>query len=286
MRDGVVVEGCSWPRTLVALASHPNDVAPAWAEHIQGVAHGRGCWFITQVDRMWRIPVDLDLSHACETHAGVLGVDIPEPEIDHLGDCDVHSGVLYVAMEGSASARVGVFDLDLGFQGSAPLAAQGRSCPWCAVDRRTGLLYSSPFDTDHLSVYQGVRDGERFRFEHLRDVPLLTEDGSPLTLERVQGGAFSGRGHLYLTSDCRNGGLVGVDVDTGRRGLHVTIPFEPEWPDNEVIEGLTLVDLEGAGVPWLAGILHVLVLSIRPARSDRVWLRHYDVADKRDRHQL
>jgi hypothetical protein len=89
-----------------------------------------------------------------------------------------------------------------------------------------------------------------------------------------------------LTSDCRNGGLVGVDVDTGRRGLHVTIPFEPEWPDNEVIEGLTLVDLEGAGVPWLAGILHVLVLSIRPARSDRVWLRHYDVADERDRHQL
>jgi alkylation response protein AidB-like acyl-CoA dehydrogenase len=33
-------------------------------------------------------------------------------------------------------------------------------------------------------------------------------------------------------------------------------------------------------------ISEIAVLSIRPARSDRVWLRHYDVADERDRHQL
>jgi hypothetical protein len=268
------------------LPSHPSDVAPSWAEHIQGVAYARGCWFITQADRMWRFPVDLDLSGTRETHANVSGTGIPEPDIDHLGDCDVHRDVLYVAMEGGPLARVGLFDLDLGFQGSAPLAAQGRSCPWCAVDPRTGLLYSSPFDADHLNVYQEVRGEERFGFQHLRDVPLLTEDGASLTLERVQGGAFSAQGHLYLTSDCRNGGICGVDVTTGRRRLHVTIPFEPGWPDNEVIEGLTLIDLDRAGPPRLSGMVHVLVLSIRPGESDRIWLRHYGVADESDGHEL
>jgi hypothetical protein len=102
----------------------------------------------------------------------------------------------------------------------------------------------------------------------------------------VQGGAFSSQGHLYLTSDCRSGGISGIDVATGRRRLHFTIPFEPEWPDNEVIEGLTFADVDTSGVPWLAGTLHVLVLSIRPGETDRVWLRHYDVADDRDRHKL
>jgi hypothetical protein len=277
--DGVVVQGRSWPGTLVALESHPSDVGPSWAEHAQGVAHAQGCWFITQADRMWRFPVDLDLAHASHTHPAVSGTGIPEPDIEHLGDCDVHRGALYVAMEGGRVARIGLFDLDLRFQCSAPLAAQGSSCPWCAVDPRTGLVYSSPFDTDRVSVYRVVRGGARVGFQHLRDVPLLTDDGAPLTLERVQGGAFSRQGHLYLSSDCRDGGISGIDIDSGRRRLHVTIPFDPGWPDNEVIEGLTLVDLDKAGVPWLGGKLHVLVLSIRPEASDRIWLRHYDVSE-------
>jgi hypothetical protein len=77
-------------------------------------------------------------------------------------------------------------------------------------------------------------------------------------------------------------GIPGVDIGTGRRRLHVTIPFEPEWPDNEVIEGLTLADLDKAGVPWLRGKLHGLVLSIRPQVSDTIWLRHYDFVDESD----
>jgi hypothetical protein len=282
----VTIEGPPWPSTLVALAAHPRDVGPAWAEHAQGVAYADGCWFITQADRMWRFPVDLDLAHANPTHPAVSTIGIPEPDIDHLGDCDIHRGGLYVAMEGGPLARVGLFDLDLQFQGSAPLEAQGASGPWCAVDTRTGLLYSSPFDTDHISVYRVVGGVDRLGFQHVRDVPLLTEDGARLSLERVQGGAFSSQGHLYLTSDCRNGGISGVDIGTGRRRLHVTIPFEPGWPDNEVIEGLTLVDLDKAGTPWLRGRLHVLVLSIRPDGPDQIWLRHYDAADGSDRHEL
>lgn len=123
-RHGVAVRKRTWPTSLAALRSHPGDVAPPWAEHAQGVAHARGCWFITQVDRMWRFPMDLDLTHADPTHPAVSSVGIPEPDIDHLGDCDVHRGGLYVAMEGGPLARVGLFDPDLRFQSSAPLLAQ------------------------------------------------------------------------------------------------------------------------------------------------------------------
>jgi hypothetical protein len=53
-----VQPACGWPgaflTTVVPLASHPSDVAPSWAKHIQGVAYAHGCWFITQADRMWR----------------------------------------------------------------------------------------------------------------------------------------------------------------------------------------------------------------------------------------
>jgi hypothetical protein len=86
---------------LVALATHPSDVAPAWAEHAQGVAYANGCWLITQADRIWRFPVDLDLARASQTHPAVSDTGIPEADIDHLGDCDVHRGALYVAMEGA-----------------------------------------------------------------------------------------------------------------------------------------------------------------------------------------
>jgi hypothetical protein len=280
-----MAQGRSWPGTLVALESHPSDVGPSWAEHAQGVAYAHGCWFITQADRMWRFPVDLDLAHASHRHPAVSSTGVPEPDIDHLGDCDVHGGALYVAMEGGSLGRVGLFDLDLEFQCSAPLPAQGSSCPWCAVNPRTGLLYSSPFDTGHVSAYRLVRGGERVGFQHVRDVPLLTEDGAPLTLERVQGGAFSRQGHLYLTSDCRDGGISGVDIDSGRRCVHATIPFEPEWPDNGVIEGMALADLDNARVRWLRGKLHVLVLSMRPQVSDRIWLRHYDLAGESGGHE-
>jgi hypothetical protein len=40
-----------------------------------------------------------------------------------------------------------------------------------------------------------------------------------------------------------------------------------------------------AGVLWLRGKLHVLVLSIHPQASDQSWLRNCDVAGESDGHE-
>jgi len=272
----------------VEVGSHPDDVAPELAEHVQGISHGAGFWYVTQADRVWRFPIDLDLASARDGQHDVRKGGIPEPGIEHLGDCDVHDGLLYVAMEGTDPPLVGLFDLDLRFLGSAPLTAQPTkdptiASPWCAIDPRDGLLYSSRFYTDRLQAYRRHVVGGAFELEPAREVLLQSEDGERLHLDRVQGADFTSKGHLYLTSDTPDGGLLGFDVATGQRHLHRVIPFEPGWPQEEVIEGLTVVDLADGGVPWMRGVIHVLAFDGHERRPDYVWLRHFDVADPRER---
>jgi hypothetical protein len=272
-----LAESETWPRDLVEVEPNPSDVAPRWAEHIQGIAHAPGVWFVTQADGVWRFPMDADLASLDATHPSVVHHPIPEAGIDHFGDCDYHEGFLYVAVEGSGTGSVSVFDRDLRYFGTVPLD-QGEDAPWCAINPRDGLLYSSRFATDRLAVYerQGSPQSGAMTLEQVSEVPLLSEDGALLRLERVQGGVFSPSGQLYLTDDTPAGGILGFDPHTGRRALHVAIPYRPGAPEYEVVEGLTLLDLSGARVPAMRGQLHVLVFNASEDRPDAVWLRHFE----------
>jgi hypothetical protein len=153
-------------------------------------------------------------------------------------------------------------------------------------------LYSSTFDTDRLCVYRRSLDVDEsgrvtgLELEHVRDVPLRGEGGEPLSLQRVQGGAFSPRNHLYLACDTRNGGLRGFDVTTGRCQMHVEIRFESGWPEQEVIEGLTVLDLDDGRVPRMSGQVHVLVFDAEHQRDDYVWLRHFAARTATDRYRV
>jgi hypothetical protein len=230
---------------------------------------------VTQIDRIWRFPLDLDVANADQDTRCVDETGIPEPGVDHLGDAEVHRDRLYVAMEGTDPARVGMFDLDLTFTGSAAVTAQGDSCPWCAVNPHDGLLYSSPFDTDRLCAYERIADGDSFVLRHHHDVPLADQDGTPLRHERVQGGAFTDEGHLYLSSDHPTGGIHGIDVTTGQRLVHRPLTLSSE---SEVVEGLTIADLADRPEPWLQGLVHVLVLRRRDQQTDKASLVHFDLA--------
>ncbi|HEX6310309.1 MAG TPA: hypothetical protein VF152_01635 [Acidimicrobiia bacterium] len=272
-----------WPAPLVGTQAHPDDVAPPWAAHVQGISHGSEHWFITQEDRLWRVPMALELGNTREDHPEVLVTGIPEREVDHLGDCGVAGERLYVAMEGTDPASVGIFDLDLRYHGAAAVAPQGAECPWCAIDPRDSVLYSSRFHADRLYAYRPEERSGGLELAVAGEVALRSVDGVPLYLPRVQGGAFSADGHLFVTSDVRGGGLLGVDVTTGECRVQAPIPYEPDWPAENVIEGLDVVDLTDGAAPNMSGVVHVLVFDAHGPRPDYVWLRHFDVADEADR---
>ncbi len=264
-----------WPRFLDEQKARPKDVAPEWAEHVQGVALGDDWWFITQERRLWRFPTDVDLADADPAGESVRSVGIPCPGIDHLGDCDYWDGRLYVAMEGSKPARIGVFDANLEFIGSSAVGEQGSSNPWCAVDPLTGRLYSSPFDTDRLVAYDLSVEGVGVRLTPSHTVSLHDADDTPVALERVQGGSFTPSGRLYLTVDSRDSGIVGVDVDSGRRVLHHRVERQRGWPDFHIVEGLTYGAVGGHSDVRTPGQLHVLVFTGAWEKPDYLWFRHY-----------
>ena len=273
----------TWPRDLVELGAHPSDVAPPWAEHVQGITHGTDVLFVTQADGVWRFPLEPDLSALDADDPSVRHVPVPEAGIKHLGDCDWHDGFLYVAVEGKAVTGVSVFDRDLRYFGTAPLD-QGDDAPWCAISPADGSLYSSPFDTDRLCVYarRGSPQSGTFALERIDEIPLLGEDGERLRLRRVQGGAFSPLGHLYLTDDTPEGGIVGIDVGHRIAAATRRHPLRAGLARHEVIEGLTVLDLGDGRIPWLDGQVHVLVFNAAWERPDLVWLRHFDAGPDRE----
>jgi hypothetical protein len=104
---------------------------------------------------------------------------------------------------------------------------------------------------------------------------LRAADGDALELERVQGGAFTPSGQLYLTVDSRESAVIGVDVDTGRQMLRHRIEHEPGWPEHPVVEGLAYGSLDRRSAVGMGGQIHVIALT-GGGQPDYLWFRHYD----------
>lgn len=284
-----------WPPAFTFVNDYPAEASPGWTNNIQGVTHDHDHWYFSQFDaNIWRIPVGRDLAKA--VGAGELaGTPIPAPlralGYDHFGDLDYFDGHLYVALEANDASipqppRVCLFEArSLAFLGSAVLTGQGNA-PWCAVHPMTGDLYSSAFDTSALQVYRRRLSGPSPRHvtgiqvTHLGPFDLFRQNGSPLHLARVQGGAFSRTGHLYLVSDVAGRGLVGMDMVSGR--LVFEYP-KSQLPAGAEMEGITVWDLDDDRAPSITGQIHVAWLDDDPDADD-LYLSHFRVpADQRTR---
>lgn len=160
--------------------------------------------------------------------------------------------------------------------------------PWCAVNPANGLLYTSPFypsplDTSHLEAFaRSMPKGSfsiGFQLRHVGRFDLLDESGRPLGIARVQGGAFSPGGHLYLVSDTADGGILGFDLVTGRKALHHTVAYNPDpfGPDElgEELEGITVWDLDSGTPPGIGGQLHVLMIDNELLSDDDLYFKHF-----------
>lgn len=286
-----------WPdaQNYVYLGDYPEDSNPGWTDNIQGVTHDDSHWFFTNEaediedngEGLWRIPVGHDLDEEID-EGDFPRVPIPSSLAaiggKHMGDPDHHAGFVYVPIEGIQPARIAMFRASsLEFIGSAPLTAQDSSASWCAINIRSGLLYSSRFDSDHLCVYKRsvISDTSHgvtgLELKHLYNFPIFDDQGAPLPLSRIQGGTFSSSGHLYLVSDVDKGGVLGFDMTTGRKVFQRT---KASLQTDVEMEGITIWDLDSGTAPNIGGQIHVVWLQDEGLVDDDVYFSHFSVAER------
>jgi hypothetical protein len=283
---------------------YPKDRSANILSRCQGVTHDDLYWYFSTAERLYRFPVDVDLNKITDNeslHFGAIPANLSGEGYDHLGALCFHqdpgdkNGYLYVPLEHTNKEKPShllVYDRDQNFICSTPFAVQGADGPWCAVHPANGYVYSSAFgdDTSHdpFSMFVYERQLVRNRWGDITDIhlrfvdrfPLYDEDGAPVTLNNVQGGAFSPlpHCHLYLSVDVDGGGLMGFDTVTGRRTIHTDVechrtknigPKTVQWQE---LEGLTVWNLDGRNAPGIQGQLHLVMTE----HNDVWFFKHFE----------
>ena len=257
---------------FVKSSEYPYDSSPGYSHKLQGVAHDSSHWYMTNRGKLWKIPVHRDLG---VPQAWSRSARIPSQlrGYDHLGDLDYHDGRLYVPLEGAAPA-IGVFDSDLNYITHA-LLPNALDSPWCAINPVDGHLYTSSFRTGVVRKHRMSWAGNSLTLTEVASIALRDSAGKPLSLQRVQGGVFSARGHLYLVSDVPGQGIKGFDLETGRQRVNIPVQFEPD----EELEGIDLWDLDGGQVPGIDGQIHLQMIDHDWWSDDDFFFKHYRVTD-------
>ncbi len=219
------------------LGDSPRGAEQAWSENLDGLANdGVSNWFVTQRDRIWRIPVGVDLGYAgIFLPAGVLSRDLARDIAgwNHFGDPDylrvAGQGYLVVPLEkmklepselDSWCGMLAVYrddPSDLPFVTRECLPGQRNQAPWLAVGP-DGILHTSRFvvlrSGDEAPGQSTGIHRYHVNWETLADpVPHLVLEplpplkpydvaGNPMELRDVQGGVLSPSGQtLFLVSD-------------------------------------------------------------------------------------
>jgi hypothetical protein len=300
-----IINSLDWPRSYSPTnsnADYPSDREPGWSDELQGVTHDRTTWFFTQEHTVWMFPLSHDLSdEVIATDRSYSSTSLGINGDTHLGDCDYYQGRLYIPIERGLprvlAATVGSSSLHVGPRDIAPLAAQAAppsEAPWCAVNPLNGLLYSSYFDIaadQGLLVYKPLHSAIGFTLDFVGNFTLHDENGATMSVNRVQGGAFSPRGHLYLVSDEPSGGILAFDMLTGRIVHRIPVDYQP-FADillygtvrKEELEGITIWDLDPGYVPGISGQLHLIMIDNYGSGDDDLYFKHFAVnAEDRDK---
>lgn len=273
------------------LSDYPSDRQTGWSEELQGVTHDEDNWFITQKNRIWKIPVGGDLNDRideADPDRGIITAPIPfalAKNYDHLGDPDYYAGYLFVPvekMDSNRTARIACFDAEsLDYLDSALLPDQKDKAPWCAINPADGLLYSSrDDDVTKLCAYQFSVESNRLRLTLDHQVSLKNDRGGKFKISSVQGGVFTnidGENHFYLASNAD--GNRGVHVFRWPQGKRVQkISISDDWGTiGEELEGLTYWDLDSGRAPGIRGQVHVLELDNDANTDDVKCFKHYRV---------
>lgn len=255
------------------LGDFPRDVGGELAaDAVQGLAHDDTHWYLLTTRRIWKVPLDKSLADVKgEGTAPFAG------RYMHLGDADYRGGVLYVPLENDRRGgpqAIGALRPDLTPIGVQPLGG-AQYASWCAVDERGERLYTSSFNADRVQVFRIELSADHFALVFERDLVLkrrVRSTGEVIAFgvaPRIQGGALSAQGDLYLASDALATGILVFDVVTGLLRARIPVPYAPRLGplSHQELEGLDLFDVEGREVPSISGSVHVLLHDELPKRA-------------------
>ncbi len=220
----------------------------------QGLARVDDGWIFITNATVYRTDDDLV---EVTSHHDAMPPELAAQGYDHLGDGDVHDGLLWVPAErpdkDEARQATVRFDAET-LEVVDHVEVEQFHNSWIAVDD-DGVAWSMPeFSSDQLVRYR-IEDGEA--------VPL-----APVTLSRtvdkVQGGDLAG-GALWLSTDDDVGGVYRVDLDTGE----VTQVGTTGRVDGEG-EGIDAADGDPAAL-WVlvadAAIVPMWLVELQPAAT-------------------
>lgn len=281
------------------VSTYPSGAEYNWTDNLQGIASDGRWWYVSantnsergkrSSARLYRAKPqsmgrDLGTWVRPLSQTGLTGCS-------HIGDVDYRAGTIYVAIDGCKDrhAKVGMFRREtLSYQGvfELPGLARAAGVAWNPVDNQ---LYAVNGRLDGLRAYAVHASGTGAVAELVREIPMLTADGSRFRGKRIQGLKFAQDGRVYVVFDDADFSKAGVyefqiDANAARLSSFVAVPHgctgvltctkgNGMYLGDE-IEGLLIEHI--ASGPY-RGDLHVLMID-NDLRRDDVYFKHYSAA--------
>lgn len=209
---------------------------------------------------------------------------------NHIGDIDVHDGLVYAPVEDGAQSLgvtrvndpeyqrpfVSLFDAaTLRYTGRSyplPLELQAAGVPWVAVDHRTGEVYSAEWEMPHdrLNVYGFDADRTHLGFRRFVQLVYPPSLGAGFHLSRLQGLKVVGH-TAYASRDDADKTVFAIDL---RSGLVTPVfALAPGVPAE--LEGLAVRPTSDGALLHVLVVLHNKVDASGDAKDIRTELWHY-----------
>jgi hypothetical protein len=227
----------------------------------QGVAFDSTQWLFSWQYGLERTDLNFNsLQRTGSISLGASGISVntgipkvlADQGFDHIGDIDVHNGILYASLDSEAgdynNGHVALFNArDLSYTGKlfpligAPSNPRDDVASWVAVDGANGLGYGKEWKNGNTINVYNLAD---WSFSH-----TLTMDQS---ISKIQGAKVF-NGAMYLSSHNADKSVYKLDLSSG----HVEELFRlPKAPNafNET-EGIALRALEGGGAEMLVEMI-------------------------------
>jgi hypothetical protein len=260
-----------------------SNVKAKWVKRLQGMCHDEKFFYITQKDYIWKIPRNIPIEKvkkiSSNLQSKIIKRAIPKHlrklGSNHMGDCDVHNDLVYIALEGTKPQKMLLMKVDsLEFVAAPDLSNQQIKAPWVSIDPLDGTIYTSDFNINE-SVFK-YRPKRNFKeLELVGYFNLKDKNGKKIKLKRVQGGDIVlSRELIWFVSDTENGGLYAFDLNTGELIHHKRIPYDRDFPSFQELEGIDTLEEWETDFSLYKGNLFVPMLDHNLFR-DKAFLKHY-----------